>query len=50
MKPGIELKYDEGRDRFYIDCGTLENARHVLNLILYACDKLMRNDTETDPH
>ena len=40
MTPKIELKYDEKRDRFYIDCGTLENARHVLNLIMYATEKL----------
>lgn len=40
MTPKVELKYDEERDSFYIDCGPLESARHVLNLIMYACEKL----------
>lgn len=40
MKPKIELQYDEKRDSFYIDCGSLDNARHVLNLILYAVENL----------
>lgn len=45
-KPRIELKYDEERDSFYIDCGPLENVRHILNLILYANEKLREgNDT-----
>ncbi|MBD5302291.1 MAG: hypothetical protein HDS16_04760 [Bacteroides sp.] len=39
-KPKIELKYDEKHDSFYIDCGTLDNARHILNLIMYAVEKL----------
>lgn len=43
MKPKIELQYDEKRDSFYIDCGSLDNARHVLNLILYAVEKLNKN-------
>jgi len=43
MPPKIELKYDESRDSFYIDCGSLDNARHVLNLILYAVEKLSEN-------
>ena len=42
MTPKIELKYDEKRDSFYIDCGTLYNARHVLNLILFATEKLSK--------
>lgn len=37
---GIELKYDEERDSFYIDCGSLDNVRHVFNLLLYASEKL----------
>ncbi len=45
MKPNIELKYDEERDSFYIDCGPLDNARHILNLIMYAVEKL----TEAKP-
>lgn len=40
MIPRIELKYNEDRDSFYIDCGSLENARHILNLIMYATEKL----------
>lgn len=40
MKPEIELKYDEERDSFYLDCGSLDSARHVLNLIMYATEKL----------
>lgn len=40
--PKIELKYDEGRDSFYLDCGSLENARHILNLIMYACETLAK--------
>lgn len=40
MTPKIELQYDEKRDSFYIDCGSLDNARHVLNLIMYAVEKL----------
>lgn len=40
MTPKIELKYDEKRDSFYIDCGSLESARHILNLIMYAVEKL----------
>lgn len=40
MAPMIELKYDEMRDSFYIDCGTLDNARRVLNPLLYASEKL----------
>lgn len=43
MKPKIELQYDEKRDHFYIDCRSLDNARHVLNLILYAVEKLNEN-------
>lgn len=43
MTPKIELKYDEKRDSFYIDCGSLDDARHVLNLILYAVEKLNEN-------
>ncbi len=43
MTPKIELQYDEKRDSFYIDCGSLDNARHVLNLILYAVEKLNEN-------
>lgn len=43
MAPKIELKYDEARDSFYIDCGSLDNARHVLNLIMYAVEKLNEN-------
>lgn len=43
MTPKIELKYDEARDSFYIDCGSLDNGRHVLNLILYAVDRLTEN-------
>lgn len=43
MTPKIELQYDEARDSFYIDCGSLDNARHVLNLILYAVEKLNKN-------
>ena len=50
MTREIELKYDAERDSFYIDCGTLETARAVLDLISYAYDKLRRNDTQTDPH
>lgn len=45
MKPNIELKYDEERDSFYINCGPLDNARHILNLIMYAVEKL----TEAKP-
>lgn len=44
MTPKIELQYDETRDSFYIDCGSLDNARHVLNLILYAVEKLNENE------
>lgn len=40
MMPRIELKFEEERNSFYIDCGPLENARHVLNLILFAVEKL----------
>lgn len=41
MKPHqIELKYNEDRNSFYIDCGPLENANHILNLIMFACEKL----------
>ena len=43
MTPKFELQYDETRDSFYIDCGSLNNARHVLNLILYAVEKLNEN-------
>lgn len=43
MKPRVELKYDEKRDSFYLDCGTLDNARHILNLIMYAVEKLTEN-------
>lgn len=43
MRPKIELKYDEARDSFYIDCGSLDSARHVLNLILYAVERLNNN-------
>lgn len=48
MTPKIELQYDEKRDSFYIDCGSLDNARHVLNLILYAVEKLNENKQEKD--
>lgn len=40
MTPKFSFEYDEKRDSFYIDCGSLENARHVLNLLLYATEKL----------
>lgn len=43
MKPRVELKYDEKRDSFYLDCGSLDNARHILNLIMYAVEKLTEN-------
>lgn len=43
MMPKIELKYDEARDSFYIDCGSLDNAIHVLNLIMYAVEMLTEN-------
>ena len=32
MPPKIQLKYDKSQDSYYIDCGSLDNARHVLNL------------------
>lgn len=48
MTPKIELQYDEKRDSFYIDCGNLDNARHVLNLILYAVEKLNENKQENE--
>ncbi len=38
----FELKYDEERDSFYIDCGSIENARHVLNLIMCAYETLKK--------
>ena len=50
MAHEIELKYDAERDSFYIDCGTLETARAVLDLISYASNILRKNGTETDPH
>lgn len=48
MTPKIELQYDEKRDSFYIDCGSLDNARHVLNLILYAVEKLNENEQKNN--
>lgn len=52
MPPRIELKYDEARDSFYIDCGPLDSARHVLNLIMYALEKSERpnKSASADPH
>ena len=44
MTREIELKYDAERDRFYIDCGTLETARAVLDLITYAYDMLKKSN------
>lgn len=44
MPPRIELKYDEARDSFYIDCGPLDSARHVLNLIMYALEKIRETE------
>lgn len=47
MNPKIELKYDEERDSFYLDCGTLDNARHILNLIMYEVEKLTEKKNDT---
>lgn len=38
--PKVELKYNEKCDSFYLDCGSLDNVTKVLNLIMYATEKL----------
>lgn len=41
--PKFSLEYDEKRDSFYIDCGSVENACSVLNLIAFAVEQACKS-------